>query len=87
MVALGPSGINIPLAKVGVPAVAHVMPLARREISARMSQRAAAAIFIAAAGATPTPALEYRGTVWPDSRGKTRRRSCRRGKPEGNRIR
>ncbi|WP_051370643.1 helix-turn-helix transcriptional regulator [Mesorhizobium loti] len=56
--ALGPSGINIPLAKVGVPAVAHVMPLARREISARMSQRAAAAIFIAAVGATPTPALD-----------------------------
>jgi DNA-binding CsgD family transcriptional regulator len=41
-----------------VPAVAHVMPLARRDISARMSQRAAAAIFIAAAGAAPVPALE-----------------------------
>lgn len=56
--ALGPCGINIPLAKTAVPAVAHVMPLARREISARISQRAAAAIFIAAAGSTPTPALD-----------------------------
>ncbi|MER8762676.1 MULTISPECIES: LuxR C-terminal-related transcriptional regulator [unclassified Mesorhizobium] len=56
--ALGPCGINIPLARTVVPAVAHVMPLARREISARISQRAAAAIFIAAAGSTPTPALD-----------------------------
>ena len=56
--ALGPAGINVPLAKASAPAVAHVMPLARRDISARVSQRAAAAIFIAAAGATPVPALE-----------------------------
>ncbi|MGX5842840.1 PAS domain-containing protein [Mesorhizobium sp. ArgA1] len=56
--ALGPSGMNIPLVRAMAPAVAHVMPLARRDISARMSQRAAAAIFIAAAGATPVPALE-----------------------------
>ncbi|MGX5846708.1 PAS domain-containing protein [Mesorhizobium sp. PL10] len=56
--ALGPSGINIPLVRAMAPAVAHVMPLARRDISARMSQRAAAAIFIAAADATPVPALE-----------------------------
>lgn len=56
--ALGASGINIPLVRSMIPAVAHVMPLARRDISARMSQRAAAAIFIAAAGATPVPALE-----------------------------
>lgn len=56
--ALGPSGINIPLVRSMAPAVAHVMPLARRDISARMSQRAAAAIFISAAGAPPVPALE-----------------------------
>lgn len=62
--ALGPSGIDIPLAKVSVPAVAHVMPLARREISARMSQRAAAAIFIAAAGTAPIPALEAIGALF-----------------------
>jgi DNA-binding CsgD family transcriptional regulator len=34
------------------------MPLARREISARISQRAAAAIFIAPAGSSPMPAIE-----------------------------
>ncbi|WP_181179863.1 helix-turn-helix transcriptional regulator [Mesorhizobium sp. B2-7-1] len=60
--ALGPAGINIPLVQAAVPsvapAVAHVMPLARREISARISQRAAAAIFIAPAGASPMPAIE-----------------------------
>ncbi|MBZ9676916.1 LuxR C-terminal-related transcriptional regulator [Mesorhizobium sp. ES1-1] len=56
--ALGPAGINIPLAKASIPAVAHVMPLARREISARLSQRAAAAIFVTAAGAAPIPALD-----------------------------
>lgn len=56
--ALGPAGINVPLAKSSAPAVAHVMPLARRDISARMSQRAAAAIFIATAGTAPVPALE-----------------------------
>lgn len=56
--ALGPAGINIPLAEAAVPAVAHVMPLARRDISARISQRAAAAIFIAPAGSSPLPALE-----------------------------
>jgi DNA-binding CsgD family transcriptional regulator len=56
--ALGASGINIPLVRSMIPAVAHVMPLVRRDISARMSQRAAAAIFIAAAGAAPVPALE-----------------------------
>lgn len=62
--ALGPSGINIPLAKVSAPAVAHVMPLARREISARMSQRAAAAIFIAATDSAPIPALEAIGALF-----------------------
>jgi DNA-binding CsgD family transcriptional regulator len=56
--ALGPAGIDVPLARVGVPAVAHVMPLARRDISARITQHAAAAIFIAAAGSTPMPALD-----------------------------
>jgi DNA-binding CsgD family transcriptional regulator/PAS domain-containing protein len=56
--ALGPAGINIPLVQAVVPAVAHVMPLARREISARISLRAAAAIFIAPAGLSPMPAIE-----------------------------
>lgn len=56
--ALGPAGINVPLAKTRVPAVAHVMPLARRDPSARVANSAAAAIFIAAAGAGPLPALD-----------------------------
>jgi DNA-binding CsgD family transcriptional regulator/PAS domain-containing protein len=56
--ALGPAGINVPLAKVSVPAVAHVMPLARRDVSARIAQRAAAAVFIATAGSAPLPAIE-----------------------------
>ena len=55
---LGPAGINVPLARVNVPAVAHVLPLGRRDPAARMAQRAAAAIFIAAAGTAPLPALD-----------------------------
>jgi DNA-binding CsgD family transcriptional regulator len=56
--ALGPAGIGVPLACSSAPAVAHVMPLSRRDPSARFSQGAAAAIFIASAGTSPTPALE-----------------------------
>jgi DNA-binding CsgD family transcriptional regulator/PAS domain-containing protein len=56
--ALGPAGINVPLLKVTAPAVAHVMPLSRRDSGARMSGRAAAAIFIAAAGTSPIPMLD-----------------------------
>lgn len=48
--ALGPAGINVPIVKASAPAVAHVMPLARRDVSARFTQRAVAAIFIAEAG-------------------------------------
>jgi DNA-binding CsgD family transcriptional regulator len=56
--ALGASGIGVPLAKAELPAVAHVMPLARRDPAARFSQRSAAAIFISQAGAAPVPAME-----------------------------
>ncbi|MGD9912817.1 MAG: helix-turn-helix transcriptional regulator [Rhizobiaceae bacterium] len=56
--ALGPAGINVPLARANTPAVAHVLPLARRDPSARIAQQAAAAIFIAAAGCGPLPALD-----------------------------
>ena len=56
--AMGPAGINVPLFKARVPAVAHVMPLVRRDPSARIANRAAAAIFIAAAGCGPLPALD-----------------------------
>ena len=56
--ALGPAGINVPIVKASAPAVAHVMPLARRDVSARFTQRAVAAIFIAEAGCGPMPALD-----------------------------
>lgn len=56
--ALGPSGINVPLVRAHAPAVAHVMPLARREPEMRVATPAAAAIFIAEAGAVPLAALD-----------------------------
>ena len=56
--ALGPAGINVPLALAERPMVAHVMPLAQRDPSARVAQHAAAAIFIAAPGETPIPAMD-----------------------------
>lgn len=56
--ALGPSGINVPLVNCATPSVAHVMPLAQRDPSQRVSQRAAAAIFIATAGSAPLPAMD-----------------------------
>ncbi len=56
--ALGPTGINVPLANSAMPSVAHVMPLAQRDPSQRISQRAAAAIFIASAGSAPLPAMD-----------------------------
>jgi DNA-binding CsgD family transcriptional regulator/PAS domain-containing protein len=56
--ALGPAGINVPLALVEKPMVAHVMPLAQRDPSARVAQHASAAIFIAAPGETPVPAMD-----------------------------
>ena len=56
--ALGPIGINVPLANCAMPSVAHVMPLAQRDPSQRISQRAAAAIFIASAGSAPLPAMD-----------------------------
>lgn len=56
--ALGPAGINVPLAFAERPMVAHVMPLAQRDPSARVAQHAAAAIFIAAPGETPIPAMD-----------------------------
>ncbi len=55
---LGPAGINVPLALVEKPMVAHVMPLAQRDPSARVAQHAAAAIFIASPGETPLPAMD-----------------------------
>lgn len=57
-VALGNSGINVPLASAEAPAIAHVLPLVRREGEARFTDSAAAAIFISVAGVTPSPAIE-----------------------------
>lgn len=56
--ALGPSGINVPLSISDIPSVAHVMPLKQRDPSTRVSQNAAAAIFIAAPGHAPVPAMD-----------------------------
>lgn len=56
--ALGAAGINVPLVSAAVPAVAHVLPLVRREEGARFARAAAAAIFIALPGAGPMHAIE-----------------------------
>lgn len=57
-VLLGPAGINVPLNAAERPAVAHVLPLARRSGATRFDPGAAAAVFIAAAGTTPLPAID-----------------------------
>jgi DNA-binding CsgD family transcriptional regulator/PAS domain-containing protein len=61
---LGPSGINIPLLRAEVPAIAHVMPLVRRESPHRMSHKAVAAIFIASSGNAPIPAMDAIGALF-----------------------
>ena len=61
---LGPSGINVPLLRAQVPAVAHVMPLTRRDHPHRVTHKAVAAIFIAAAGNAPVPAMEAIGALF-----------------------
>lgn len=62
--ALGPAGIDVPLAGAPVAAVAHVLPLARRGPSSRMSARAAAAIFIAEQGAAHLPPIDAIGALF-----------------------
>jgi DNA-binding CsgD family transcriptional regulator/PAS domain-containing protein len=61
---LGPSGINVPLMRTQTPSVAHVMPLTRRDHPHRVSQKAAAAIFIASAGRAPIPAMDAIGALF-----------------------
>ncbi len=56
--ALGPEGISVPLLRAQAPAVAHVLPLARREPEARIHKTAAAAVFFAVAGCGPVAALD-----------------------------
>jgi DNA-binding CsgD family transcriptional regulator len=57
-VSLGGSGIDIPLGAASRPAVAHVLPLSRRSQRTGVETRAAAAIFIAAAGTVIQSAVE-----------------------------
>jgi DNA-binding CsgD family transcriptional regulator len=57
-IALGSAGIGVPLSKAQHPAIAHVLPLAQRSGPEKFHNRAAAAIFVAAAGATPLPAID-----------------------------
>jgi DNA-binding CsgD family transcriptional regulator len=57
-IALGASGIGVPLARDTRPAIAHVLPLARRAESSQFHTKATAAIFVAAAGASPMPAID-----------------------------
>lgn len=57
-ISLGNTGIDIPLGLSSRPAVAHVLPLSRRSMSDRIESRAAAAVFIAAAGSVVQTAIE-----------------------------
>ena len=56
-VLLGAVGIGVPLVRTERPSIVHVLPLARRQ-TARLAPKAAAAIFIAAPGTNPIPAIE-----------------------------
>jgi DNA-binding CsgD family transcriptional regulator len=57
-IALGTAGIGVPLSRIMRPAIAHVLPIARRSGSEKFHARAAAAIFVASAGGNPLPAIE-----------------------------
>jgi DNA-binding CsgD family transcriptional regulator/PAS domain-containing protein len=61
---LGPSGINVPLLRAHIPAVAHVMPLTMRDHPHRVSHKAVAAIFIATSGNAPVPAMDAIGALF-----------------------
>lgn len=51
-------GINVPLGNGVTPAVAHVLPLARRDRSVRVTENATAAIFVGLSGQTFLPAID-----------------------------
>lgn len=57
-VLLGTIGIGVPLVRTERPSIVHVLPLARRPAAWLAPNSAAAAIFIAAPGTTPIPAIE-----------------------------
>jgi DNA-binding CsgD family transcriptional regulator len=56
-VLLGAVGIGVPLVRTERPSIVHVLPLTRRH-AGRLAPKAAAAIFIAAPGINPIPAIE-----------------------------
>ena len=56
-VLLGAVGIGVPLVRTERPSIVHVLPLARRQ-TALLAPKGAAAIFIAAPGTNPIPAIE-----------------------------
>jgi DNA-binding CsgD family transcriptional regulator len=51
-------GINVPLGRSETPAVAHNLPLARRDRSIRIAESAIAAIFVGLSGQTLLPAID-----------------------------
>jgi len=57
-ISLGSAGIDVPLGSSERPAVAHVLPLQRRREAGGYEDRAAAAIFVAAAGTVIQSAVE-----------------------------
>jgi DNA-binding CsgD family transcriptional regulator/PAS domain-containing protein len=57
-VELAGTGIDVPLGTTSRPAVAHVLPLMRRSLDRQIETRAAAAIFVAAAGTVVQTAIE-----------------------------
>jgi DNA-binding CsgD family transcriptional regulator len=61
---LGQNGINVPLSRLNAPAVAHVMPLTRRDSHHRVLNNAAAAVFISASGQSAMPAMDAIGALF-----------------------
>jgi DNA-binding CsgD family transcriptional regulator len=57
-IALGGSGIGVPLWKTQFPAVAHVLPLGGRAERSQFHNRAAAAIFVATPKTDPLPTID-----------------------------
>ena len=57
-IALGGSGIGVPLIKTQFPAVAHVLPLGGRDERSQFHSRAAAAIFVATPKTDPLPTID-----------------------------
>ena len=57
-IALGGSGIGVPLIKAQFPAVAHVLPLGGRDERSQFHSRAAAAIFVTTPKTDPLPTID-----------------------------